>query len=81
MLIPLCLEVEVRSSVTHIVTPRVVKDWLNGGAKTRREAVMKERLRALLQFRRQEGACSRIGRLSLRGSSMYPKLGGRHVER
>ena len=42
------LEVEVRSSVTHTVTRRVVQEWLQGGARTPREAVMKERLRALL---------------------------------
>jgi hypothetical protein len=42
------LEVEVRSSVIHTVTPRRIYDWLNGGAKTPREAVIKERLRALL---------------------------------
>jgi hypothetical protein len=38
------LEVEVRSSVTHIVTPRTIHEWLNGGAKTPREAVMKEKV-------------------------------------
>jgi hypothetical protein len=42
------LEVEVRSSVIHTITPRKIYDWLNGGAKTPKEAVMKERLRALL---------------------------------
>src|SRR5262249_17347509 len=42
------LEVEVRSSVTHTITPKRIYDWLNGGAKTPKEAVMKERLRALL---------------------------------
>ena len=42
------LHVEVRSSVIHTITPRRIYDWLNGGAKTPREAVMKERLRALL---------------------------------
>ena len=42
------LEVEVRSSVIHTITPRRIFDWLNGGSKTPREAVMKERLRALL---------------------------------
>ena len=42
------LEVGVRSSVTHIVTPRTIHEWLNGGAKTPREAVLKDRLRALL---------------------------------
>jgi hypothetical protein len=42
------LEVEVRSSVTHIITLKKIQEWLNGGAKTPREAVMKERLRSLL---------------------------------
>jgi len=42
------LEVEVRSSVIHTVTPKKIYEWLNGGAKTPKEAVMKERLRALL---------------------------------
>ena len=41
------LEVEVRSSVIHTIT-RKIYDWLNGGAKSPKEAVMKERLRALL---------------------------------
>lgn len=42
------LEVEIRSSVTHTVTLKKIHDWLQGGAKTPKEAVMKERLRALL---------------------------------
>ena len=42
------LEVEIRSSVTHTVTPKKVREWLNGGAKTPKEAVIKERLRSLL---------------------------------
>ena len=42
------LEVEVRSSVVHTVTPRRIFEWLNGGAKSPKEAVIKERLRALL---------------------------------
>lgn len=42
------LEIEIRSSVTHTVTPKKVHEWLNGGAKTPKEAVMKERLRSLL---------------------------------
>jgi hypothetical protein len=42
------LEVEVRSSVIHTVTPKKIYEWLNGGAKSPKEAVMKERLRALL---------------------------------
>ena len=42
------VEVEIRSSVTHTVTPKKVREWLNGGAKTPKDAVMKERLRSLL---------------------------------
>jgi hypothetical protein len=42
------LEVEIRSSVTHTVTMRKIHDWLRGGAKTPKEALIKERLRALL---------------------------------
>jgi hypothetical protein len=42
------LEVEVRSSVIHTITPKRIYDWSNGGAKTPREAVMKDRLRSLL---------------------------------
>jgi hypothetical protein len=42
------LEVEVRSSLIHTITLLRVHEWLNGGAKTPKEAVMKERLRALL---------------------------------
>jgi len=42
------LEVEVRSSVVHTLTIRKINDWLNGGAKTPKEAVTKERLRSLL---------------------------------
>jgi hypothetical protein len=42
------LEVEVRSSVIHTITPKKIYEWLNGGSKTPKEAVMKERLRSLL---------------------------------
>ena len=42
------LEVEIRSPVKHIVTPKRIQEWLEGGAKGPREAVMKERLRALI---------------------------------
>ena len=42
------LEVEIRSSVTHVVTPKRIHEWLSGGAKSPKEAVMKERLRGLL---------------------------------
>ena len=42
------LEIEVRSSVVHTLTMRRIHDWLNGGAKTPKEAVIKERLRGML---------------------------------
>jgi hypothetical protein len=42
------LEVEIRSPVKHIVTPKRIQEWLEGGAKNPKEAVMKEKLRALL---------------------------------
>jgi hypothetical protein len=42
------LEVEVRSSVTHTLTVTKVREWLQRGVRTPKEAVLKERLRALL---------------------------------
>jgi hypothetical protein len=42
------LEIEVRSSVTHTVTIKKVYEWLAGGAKTPKEKVTKEKLRALI---------------------------------
>jgi hypothetical protein len=42
------LEIEVRSSVTHSLTVKRIKEWLNGGARTPKEAVAKEKLRTLL---------------------------------
>jgi len=42
------LEVEVRSSITHIVTVQKVSEWLQRGVRSPKEAVLKERLRALL---------------------------------
>ena len=42
------LEVEVRSSITHTVTVKNVQDWLQRGVRTPKEAILKERLRALL---------------------------------
>jgi len=42
------LEIEVRSSVVHTLSIRKIHDWLNGGARTPKEAVTKERLRSLL---------------------------------
>jgi hypothetical protein len=45
---PGSLRIEIRSSVTHTVTLRRVEEWLNGGARNPKEAVMKERLREML---------------------------------
>ena len=42
------LEVEIRTSVTHTITLKKIHDWVRGGAKTPKEAVMKEKLRELL---------------------------------
>jgi hypothetical protein len=42
------LEVEIRSAITHTVTPKRIHQWLHGGAKSPKEAVTKERLRNLL---------------------------------
>jgi hypothetical protein len=44
------LEIEVRASVTHTIPTKKVLAWLNRGATSPREAVMKERLRELLRF-------------------------------
>lgn len=42
------MEVEIRSSITHTVTPQKVREWSNGGAKSPKEKVLKERLKSLL---------------------------------
>jgi len=42
------LEVEVRSSVTHTLTVTKVREWLQRGVRTPKEAVLKERLRAMM---------------------------------
>ena len=42
------LEIEVRSSVTHTISIRKIHDWLNGGSRTPKEAVTKEKLRGML---------------------------------
>ena len=43
------LEIEIRTSVTHTLTVKKLREWLNGGAKTPRDVVMKDRLRELIQ--------------------------------
>ncbi|HWO01732.1 MAG TPA: hypothetical protein VNS63_20925 [Blastocatellia bacterium] len=42
------LEIEVKTSVIHTLTRKQVQEWLNQGAKTPKDAVTKEELRALL---------------------------------
>jgi hypothetical protein len=42
------LEVDVHSSVKHTLTVTKVRDWLQRGVRTPKEAILKERLRALL---------------------------------
>jgi hypothetical protein len=42
------LEIEVRRSVKHTLTVSKVREWLQRGVRTPKEAVLKERLRALL---------------------------------
>jgi len=43
------LDIEIRTSVTHTLNVKKLREWLNGGAKTPKEVVMKDRLRELLQ--------------------------------
>lgn len=42
------LEIEVRSTITHAVTVQKVQQWLERGVMSPKEAVLKERLRALI---------------------------------
>src|SRR5688572_12008588 len=42
------LEVEVRISVTHTLTVTKVREWLQRGVRSPKEAVLKERLREML---------------------------------
>jgi hypothetical protein len=42
------LEIEIRSSVTHTVTLKKIQEWVCGGSRSPKEAVIKERLRELL---------------------------------
>jgi hypothetical protein len=44
------LEVEVRSSVKHTLTVTKVREWLQRGVRTPKEAVLKERLRTLISM-------------------------------
>jgi hypothetical protein len=42
------MEVEIRSPVKHIVTPKRIQEWLDAGPRSPREFVLKERLKQLL---------------------------------
>jgi len=42
------LDVEIRSSVTHTVTRQRIEEWLDAGARSPGEFVLKERLKQLL---------------------------------
>ncbi len=42
------LEIEVRTSITHTITPKKVRDWLGSSAKSPKDMVLKERLKVLL---------------------------------
>ena len=42
------LEIEVRSFVTHTLTVTKVREWLQRGVRSPKEAILKERQRALL---------------------------------
>ena len=42
------LEIQIRTFITHTVTPKKVRQWLDAGAKTPKDAVTKHRLRSLL---------------------------------
>ena len=42
------LEVKVISSITHTLTVTKVREWLQRGVRTPKEAVLKDRLRTLL---------------------------------
>lgn len=42
------LEVEIRTAITHTVTLKKVRSWLEGGSKSPKEAIVKDRLKALL---------------------------------
>jgi hypothetical protein len=43
------LEVEIRTSITHTLTVKKLRDWLNGACRSPNERVTKERLKELIQ--------------------------------
>lgn len=52
------LDIEIRSCITHTVTRKRIHEWLHGGAKSPREAVLKERLRELLEAPLEKAAAA-----------------------
>jgi hypothetical protein len=44
------LEVEIRSSVRHTVTPKRIHEWLNDGPRSPREKVLKDRLKSCFEI-------------------------------
>lgn len=44
------LEVEMRTSVTHSLTVKKLHEWLTGSSKNPKDAVLKDRLRELLEL-------------------------------
>jgi hypothetical protein len=42
------LEVDVRSSIKHTLTVTKVREWLQRGVRTPKEAILKDKLRTLL---------------------------------
>ena len=43
------LEVEIRTSITHTLTVRKLHEWLNGGTKSPKDVVLKDRLKKILE--------------------------------
>jgi hypothetical protein len=61
------LHVEIRTSITHSLTVIRLHEWLNGGAKTPKDAVTKDRLRSLLSGNGAEGRSSQGPELRSKG--------------
>ena len=42
------LDVEIRTSIIHTITPKKVREWLGSSAKSPRDSLLKDRLREIL---------------------------------
>lgn len=42
------LDVEIRTSIVHTITPKKVREWLGSSAKSPRDSLLKDRLREML---------------------------------